>query len=125
METENTKMNEIRENGSAMRNFAEEFFKFGFEFTGKNGDLKLSPEELVTLYAIFKKNMRTERMNARAESGNWPAKQRYKDESATYKQKNMINFLIKKGKIKPDGSFDVEKLTSKEASQIISSALAK
>jgi hypothetical protein len=70
METENMeKTNGIRENGGAMRGFAEEFFKFGFEFTSKGGDLKLAPEELVTLYAIYKKQMRTERMNARQNQG--------------------------------------------------------
>jgi hypothetical protein len=36
----------------------------------------------------------------------------------------MISFLMKKGKIKPDANIDVEKLTSKEASKIISEAPA-
>jgi len=122
MESENmNKINEIN-NGSGIRGFAEEFFKFGFEFTARNGDLKLSPEELVTLYAIYKKELRAKS----ARDGNSYVNSGYgkknTNEPATPKQINAIKYLMKKGKIQVDSGTNVDSLTKREASEIIGKA---
>jgi len=116
MEMENTKMN-------GMREFADEFFRFGSEFTAKNGDLKLSGGELVTLFAVFKKNMRVERMNGNG-CNSYSSKPK-QDQSATDRQVNAIRVLMRKGKINADPKVEINNLSKMEASRMISEALGR
>ena len=108
--------NENRMNGKEkeIEEFVSEYAAFETSLKAKVG--QIPEEQLVTLYAIFRKDARTDRMNG---NGN-----RYKsqiDQPATEKQIATIDGLVKRGRVKFDPSLpSVSKLTRKEASDILS-----
>ena len=83
----------------------------------------LEEENIVTLYAIYRKNDRAERMNNGGFKPSYPGKPKSNPNApATDKQKGLVGSLIKKGKVEevdPDG------LTKREASRILDEAFGK
>jgi len=103
----NGKQNEIEE-------FVSEYAAFETSLKAKVGSIP--EEQLVTLYAIFRKDARTDKMNGNSN--------RYKpqlDQPATEKQIATIEGLVKRGRMKFDPSLPpISKLTRKQASDILS-----
>jgi len=107
MVTEN-KFEKLRE----MDEFVAEYATF--EKSLKSAVGQISEEQLVTLYAIFRKNARTDRMNG----NNYRS---VPDQPATEKQKAVINNLISRKRIELNQSVPhVDNLTKKQASRILS-----
>ena len=103
METENNGMNE----------FVGEFEAFHRAIRQKAGEM--GDEQVVTLYAIFKKNGRAERLN-----GMNGYQKKDPNEPATDKQKAAIERFVKQGRI-PE--VDLKTLTKREASVMIKGVL--
>jgi len=106
METENNMKNEkLEEIGEFVAEYAD------FEKSLKSVVGQIPEEQLVTLYAIFRKDARTDRVNGNG----------YKSEldpPATEKQKAAIKGLVNRKGMDP--SISVDKMTKKEASKILS-----
>jgi len=133
MEMENiekNKMKKIEEIGE----FADEFCEFRKQIAEKTNGSAIGNEEIVTLYAIFRKDARTDKINGNGnkpksdptrfpQSGNAPiSREGNRDAPATEKQINAIKALMHKGKIETDAEFNIDALTKREASEILSKA---
>ncbi len=112
METEN-KIEKLKE----IEDFVAEYATF--EKSLKSAVGQISEEQLVTLYAIFRKDARTDRLNGNGHSPVF-------DQLATEKQKAVINNLISRKRIELDPSVpSVDKLTKRQASRILSVAFKR
>jgi len=133
MEMENiekNKMKKIEEIGE----FADEFCEFRKQIAEKTNGSAIGNEEIVTLYAIFRKDARTDKINGNGnkpksdptrfpQSGNAPiSREGNRDAPATEKQINAIEMLVRKGRIQTDPRASIDNLTKREASEILSKA---
>ncbi|VVB74017.1 Uncharacterised protein [uncultured archaeon] len=111
--------NENRLNGKEkeIEEFVAEYATFEKSLKAKMSQIPY--EQLVTLYAIFRKDARTDRVN-----GNGYKSQA--DQPATEKQIATIEGLIKRGRVKFDPSLPpVSALTRKQASDVLSAVYGK
>ena len=115
METENNMKNEME-----MNEFVGDFECFYKAMNARAG--KIENEHVVTLYAIYRKNKRAEKMNGNGNGysnyGNKPKQ----DQPATDKQVRAIESMARKGRIP---TTDTKNLTKREASKILDIAFGK
>jgi len=100
--------------------FTSEFEQFFDAMSEKVREVNV--EQIVTLYAIYLKNGRAEKMN---ENGNGYFGRKPKSDPnapATEKQKGLIGSLIKKGKIQQTS---LDGLTKRDASRLLDEAFGK
>jgi len=117
MDTEN-ETNEVKNQRlKEIETFAVEYAAFASAVKSESGEVP--EEQLVTLYAIFKKNGRAEALN-----GNGYGYKKQKSDPnapATEKQVRAITNMLRAGRIA--GGIELDSLTKKEASEIIGKAL--
>lgn len=99
-----------------MDEFADELKVFIETVMVKIGAIKFDPEQIVTLFAIYKKNGRAERMNGGYRPKSNP------NAPATEKQLGLIRSLMTKGKLKQSG---LDGLTKGGASKLLDKAFGK
>jgi hypothetical protein len=81
---------------------------------------ELDDEQVVTLYAIYLKNGRAEAMNGNGNGYGYQKKPKSDpNASATDRQRELIRKLVEKGRVKFEGSINLETLTKKRASEIL------
>ena len=128
------------ENMNEMKEFAREFAEFVSELRDampeaemetrfpQSGNAPISregnrDEYIVTLYAIYLKNGRAEKMNRNGNGYNGGYRKKPDPNApATEKQKNAIAAFARKGKI---AEVDTSSLTKREASKILDEAFGK
>jgi hypothetical protein len=109
------------ENMNGMKNFAREFAEFVSELRDAMPEAEMENENIVTLYAIYLKNGRAEKMNGNGYNGGYKKKSD-PNAPATDRQKNAIAAFARKGKI---AEVDTSNLTKREASKILDEAFGK
>ena len=113
------------ENTKGMKEFAQEFAEFISELKDAMPEAEMENEHIVTLYAIYLKNGRAEKMNGNGNGNGYNGGYKKKSDPnapATDKQKNAITAFARKGKI---AEVDTSSLTKREASKILDEAFGK